>query len=127
MGSSDPDNSDNERLPKYEKFRKELLNKDYEFKLGMKFNSLLEFKDWSVLNGREIRIVKSSTTRVRVRVECRAKCGFVALCSKLGDKHTYQLKTWVRTHSCARVLENKSASSKWVSTNIVVEKRQSTN
>lgn len=75
---------------------KELLNKDYEFKLGMESNSLLEFKDairdWSVLNGREIRIVKSSTTRVRV--ECRAKCGFVALCSKVGDIHTYQLKTW---------------------------------
>ncbi|XP_058756990.1 uncharacterized protein LOC131630222 [Vicia villosa] len=124
LGSSDPDVSDNEKMPKYEKFRGELLNKDYEFKLGMEFNSLVEFKDaireWSVLNGREIRFVKNESTRVRV--ECRGKYGFTALCSKVGDKHTFQLKTWVGTHTCSRVLNNKSANSKWVS-KVVVEKR----
>ncbi|MCI21938.1 hypothetical protein A2U01_0043109, partial [Trifolium medium] len=30
LGSSDPDDSDKESGPKYEKFRKEQLNKDYE-------------------------------------------------------------------------------------------------
>lgn len=43
--SSDPDNSDHENGPKYAKFRKEQLNEKYEFKLGMEFNSLREFKD----------------------------------------------------------------------------------
>lgn len=61
LGSLDPDDSVNERMSKYEKFRGDLLNKDYEFKLGMKFNSLVEFKDsirdLSVLNGREINFV----------------------------------------------------------------------
>ncbi|XP_058761902.1 uncharacterized protein LOC131657970 [Vicia villosa] len=126
LDSSDPDESGDEKNPKYEKFRSELMNKDFKFKLGMEFNSLVEFKDaireWSVLNGREIRFVKNEN--YRVRVECKGKCGFLALCSKVGDRHTYQLKTWVGSHSCARVLNNKSANSKWVS-KLVVEKRKS--
>ncbi|XP_058783754.1 uncharacterized protein LOC131658483 [Vicia villosa] len=126
LGSSDPDDSDKETGPKYEKFRKEQLTKDYEFKLGMEFNALVEFKnairEWSVLNGREIKFVKND--KVRVRVECRSKCGFLAHVSKVGDRHTYQLKTWVGTHTCARVLNNKSANSQWVA-KAVVEKLHS--
>ena len=129
LESSDADESDMDdkpSKPKYEKFRSELLNKDFQFKLGMEFISLSEFKDairdWSVLNGREIRFVKNESCRVRV--ECQSKCGFLALCSKVGGSLTYQIKTWVGTHTCARVLNNKSANSKWVS-KLVVEKRKS--
>ncbi|XP_058756954.1 uncharacterized protein LOC131630180 [Vicia villosa] len=129
LDSSDADESDmgeKPSKPKYDKFRSELLNKDFQFKLGMEFKSLSEFKDaireWSVLNGREISFVKNES--YRVRVECKGKCGFLALCSKVGDSHTYQIKTWVGTHTCARVLNNKSANSKWVS-KLVVEKRKS--
>ncbi|KAI5386801.1 hypothetical protein KIW84_073084 [Lathyrus oleraceus] len=37
LDSSDPDESDDEKgeWPKFEKFRKELFNKDYQFKWGM--------------------------------------------------------------------------------------------
>ncbi|CAI8591544.1 unnamed protein product [Vicia faba] len=129
LESSDADESDMDdkpSKPKYEKFRSELLNKDFQFKLGMEFISLSEFKDairdWSVLNGREITFVKNES--YRVRVECKSKCGFLALCSKVGGSLIYQLKTWVGTHTCARVLNNKSANSKWVS-KLVVEKRKS--
>ncbi|CAI8605785.1 unnamed protein product [Vicia faba] len=129
LESSDADESDMDdkpSKPKYEKFRSELLNKDFQFKLGMEFISLSEFKDairdWSVLNGREITFVKNES--YRVRVECKSKCGFLALCSKVGGSLAYQLKTWVGTHTCARVLNNKSANSKWVS-KLVVEKRKS--
>jgi len=41
LDSSDLDDSDHEPWPTYEKFRKEQLNKDYQFR----FNSLLEFKN----------------------------------------------------------------------------------
>jgi len=62
LDSSDPNESDHERGPRYEKFRREQLNKDFEFRLGMKFNSLKEFKDaiieWNVLNGYEITFIK---------------------------------------------------------------------
>ena len=129
LESSDADESDMDdkpSKPKYEKFRSELLNKDFQFKLGMEFISLSEFKDairdWSVLNGREITFVKNES--YRVRVECKSKCGFLALCSKVGGSLTYQIKTWVGTHTCARVSNNKSANSKWVS-KLVVEKRKS--
>jgi len=35
LDSSDPDESDHEKGPEYEKFIKEQLNKKFEFKLGM--------------------------------------------------------------------------------------------
>ncbi|XP_058769641.1 uncharacterized protein LOC131643444 [Vicia villosa] len=109
------------KMPKYEKFMKEQLGRGYEFKLGMEFNSLVDFKDviieWSVLNGREITFVKNE--RDRVRVECKGKCGFLALCSKVGSSKTYQIKTWVGTYSCARVLNNGCAKSKWVAKSVV--------
>ncbi|XP_058756746.1 uncharacterized protein LOC131629959 [Vicia villosa] len=129
LDSEDVDDSDmgeKPSKPKYDNFRSELLNKDFQFKLGMEFKSLSKFKDaireWSVLNGREISFVKNES--YRVRVECKGKCGILALCSKVGDSHTYQIKTWVGTHTCARVLNNKSANSKWVS-KLVVKKRKS--
>lgn len=46
LGSSGPYDIITERHPKYEKFIRDLLNNDYEFKLGMEFNSLIEFKDF---------------------------------------------------------------------------------
>ncbi|XP_058733140.1 uncharacterized protein LOC131604734 [Vicia villosa] len=47
-----------------------------------------------------------------VRVECRAKCGFLKLCSKVGHKHAFAIKTIFDKHTCARVLDNRSASSR---------------
>jgi len=61
----------------------------------MKFNSLKEFKgaiiEWTVFNGYEITFVKNES--YMVRVVCKGNCGFLALCSKVGDMHTYQIKT----------------------------------
>lgn len=105
LDSSDPDESGDEEGPKFERFRKEKLNKDYKFKWGMEFNSLVDLRDaiceWSVLNGREITFTKNES--YRVRVECKAKCGFLVLCSKVDHKHTYAIKTLMDTHTCARV------------------------
>lgn len=109
MNNSDPDDSGSEKLPKYEKFIGKLMNKYFQFILGMEFSSLCELKDvireWFVLNRREIKFAKNES--YRIRVECRGKCGFLELCSKVGEIHTYQIKTWVGTHTCARVLNNK--------------------
>jgi hypothetical protein len=44
LDSSDPDASDSEKGIKYEKFRKEQLSKHFQFKLGMEFKSIKEFK-----------------------------------------------------------------------------------
>lgn len=59
----------------------------------------------------------------RVRVEYKAKCVFLVVCSKMGHKYTYAIKTLVNTHTCARILNNISASSKWMA-KVVVKKMQ---
>ncbi|XP_058781430.1 uncharacterized protein LOC131655613 [Vicia villosa] len=127
LESSDPDLSDSEKakVQKFEKFKKEHLNRDFKFQWGMEFNSLDEFRyairEWSVLNGRQITFVKNESDRVRV--VCRATCGFLMLCSKVGHKRTFAIKTIVDKHTCARVLDNKSANSRWVA-KIVLKKMQ---
>jgi hypothetical protein len=121
LGSSDPDASDDEKGPKYVKYRKEQLGKSYEFKLGMEFNSLDDFKDaireWNVLNRHHIKFLKN--VNIRVRAVCREECGYLAFCSKVGVSHTYQIKTYNKDHTCARVTKNKSASSKWVAKDVI--------
>ncbi|XP_058751092.1 uncharacterized protein LOC131624128 [Vicia villosa] len=125
LDSSDPDLSDEDKGHKFEKLKKEHFNKNFKFEWGMEFNSLDEFREaireWPVLNGREIKFVKNES--YRVRVECRAKCGFLILCSKVGHKHTFAIKTIFDKDACARVLDNRSASSRWVA-KAVVKKMQ---
>ena len=78
LNSSDLDNSEDEKGPRFEKFKKEKLNKNFKFKWGMEFNSLDDFREaireWTILNGREIKFVKNEG--YRVRVECKKKVIF---------------------------------------------------
>jgi len=65
--------------PKFCKFRPEDMNKEFKFKLGMKFGSLKDFKqalmEHSVLNGKEVKFVKND--QKRVRVVCKKKMWFL--------------------------------------------------
>ncbi|KAI5388074.1 hypothetical protein KIW84_073964 [Lathyrus oleraceus] len=67
LDNSDPDVSDDDNGPKFEKFRKDKLNKNFKFKWGMQFNYLDDFREaireCSVLNGREITFVKNESYR----------------------------------------------------------------
>lgn len=49
---SDSDESGDREGPKFERYRKKHLNKDYKFKWGMEFNSIVDFKEaireWSI-------------------------------------------------------------------------------
>ncbi|KAI5413836.1 hypothetical protein KIW84_058111 [Lathyrus oleraceus] len=45
LGSSAPDASDGEKEPKYPRFKMQDLDKNYKFKVGLKFISLEEFKE----------------------------------------------------------------------------------
>ena len=115
LDSSNPEESDHEGGPRYEKFRREQLNKNFEFRLGMEFNSLREFKDamieWNVLNGYQISFEKNESYRVRNVCKEEAlkkgekreerekkKCGYLCLCSKVGHRQTYQIKSYVKDH-----------------------------
>lgn len=121
FSSSDPDASDKEKDPKYPRFKMEDLDKNYKFKVGLEFVSLEEFKEAvtqrSMLKGRERQYVKND--KFRVRVICKSKCGFLALVSKVGNKHAYMMKRWVGTHTCDRILNNISVNSKWVAKSVV--------
>ncbi|KAK2357901.1 hypothetical protein QL285_095132 [Trifolium repens] len=67
LGSSDPDDSDEERGPRYERYRKEHMHQGYKWKFGLEFNSLQEFRDdvrdWSALKGLPVDWVKNESTR----------------------------------------------------------------
>src|SRR4051812_37796799 len=79
--------------PSLRGLRKSILTRTIN-KWGMEFNSLVDFKDairvWLVVNEREITFVKNESYRVRVK--CKAKCGFLVLYSKVGHKHTFAIK-----------------------------------
>ncbi|CAI8610899.1 unnamed protein product [Vicia faba] len=58
LDSSDPNISDDEKVPKFEKFKREHFDKNFKFEWDMELNFLGDFREeireWSVLNGREI-------------------------------------------------------------------------
>ena len=115
--------SDGENIPKYTKYKMDLMCKEFEFKIGMEFSSLEQFKEaimeHSVLNGKEVKFQKNDA--VRCRVVCKNKCGFLVLVSKCGGTHTFRVKTLVPQHTCGRVFDNKNANSKWVA-KVMVDK-----
>lgn len=68
-----PNESDEEKGKgqKFEKFTKEQLNKVYQFKHGMGFKSLDDFRDaireWSILNGKENIFMKNESGKCRMQ------------------------------------------------------------
>ncbi|XP_052734133.1 uncharacterized protein LOC108339256 [Vigna angularis] len=101
---------------KFKKYRKDDMNKNFRFELGMEFCSLKKFKnallEHSVLNGKEVKFVKNDLNRVRA--VCKNKCDFLIMASKVGGKQTFRVKTLVGRHSCGRVFGNKSANVNWI-------------
>jgi len=81
-----------------ERFRMEQLNKKIKLQVGMEFKSIKEFKEaiteWNALNGWELKFVKNN--KIGCIVICRNDCAFIALCSQIGEAHTYRIKTWYR-------------------------------
>ena len=45
----------------------------------------------------------------------------------MAHKHTFAIKTLVDTHTCARVLENKYANSRWVAKHVIKRLQSSDN
>lgn len=109
LESSDPDMLEDEKLPKFEKFRKEHLDKNFKFQWGMEFNSLDEFReairDWSVLNGRQIKFptVPSQASQVPTEFETTQPTNYFGditdeLLSSLPDIGTSQATTAESKH-----------------------------
>ncbi|XP_057443785.1 uncharacterized protein LOC130735933 [Lotus japonicus] len=98
------------------RFHAEDMRAEFNFKVGMEFTLLEEFKvaakDHSVLTGREIYFPKNDTTRVRAA--CKKDCKWVMLCSKVGGKQTFEIKTLSVPRTYAR-----NATSKFVAKKLV--------
>lgn len=124
---SEEDNTGLKKM-RYPVFKKEEFNKDYKFMIGLEFRSIGEFKEvmleYAVLNGRELKYKKNEPNRARL--VCKRDCGYETFCSRVGQTHTYRLKTYKGRHTCGRVFNNKNANSKWVS-KLVAERLMSTN
>ncbi|XP_057429555.1 uncharacterized protein LOC130722743 [Lotus japonicus] len=109
------------------RFHDEDMRAEFNFRVGMEFISLEEFKvaakDHAVLTGREIYFPKNDTTRVRAA--CKKDCKWVMLCSKVGGRQTFAIKTLSGPHTCARVFNNKNATSKFVAKKLVEKLRGS--
>ena len=91
------------------------MSPEFEFKKGMEFISIKQFKDavkeHDVLNGRETRYLKNEKTRCKITCKKSDSCWFILFCSKVAQKETYMIKTCKPKHTCGRVFKNKSAAS----------------
>ncbi|RYR59751.1 hypothetical protein Ahy_A05g025716 [Arachis hypogaea] len=71
------DSDDMIKKRRYPKYNEAEMSREYEFKVGLEFKSLGQFKDtireYALLNGRDIRYIKND--KVRCRVGCRGKKG----------------------------------------------------
>jgi hypothetical protein len=102
--------------PQYPVYKPPKKAKYIKFEIGMKFNSLEEFKnavtDYAVHGGHGIRFEKND--KVRVRAVCKKGCKWVAYAVKMVGEMTCQLRTLVNEHTCSRSYLNSRATSKWL-------------
>ncbi|XP_014506455.1 uncharacterized protein LOC106766223 [Vigna radiata var. radiata] len=117
---SDEDVRENKRhFPKY---KAEDMTRGFNFRLGMEFKSLKDFKsalqEHSVLNGKEVKFIKNDLKRVRA--VCKKGCGFLIMASKVGSSQTFRVKTLVG-YKCGRAFGSKSASVEWIA-QVLVDK-----
>uniref|UniRef100_A0A2N9EMB4 SWIM-type domain-containing protein n=1 Tax=Fagus sylvatica TaxID=28930 RepID=A0A2N9EMB4_FAGSY len=107
---------DDDVRPQYPVYKPPKKAKYIKFEIGMKFNSLQEFKnavtDYAVHGGHGIRFEKND--KVRVRAVCKKGCKWVAYAVKMAGEMTCQLRTFVNEHTCSRSYLNSRATSKWL-------------
>ncbi|XP_028770139.1 uncharacterized protein LOC114727614 [Neltuma alba] len=103
--------------------------KEFEFKLGMEFNSIQQFrealKEYCLLHRYDVEFLKNDKERCRVR--CKKKCGWLIIVSKVGGSMTFRVKTLGPKHTCGVTFNSRLATSKWVSDKIVDHMRMNKN
>ncbi|XP_028800308.1 TMV resistance protein N-like [Neltuma alba] len=123
------DDEDNKAITRYEKYNSAQMCKEFEFKLGMEFNSVQQFrevlKEYCLLHGYDVKFLKNDKERCRVR--CKKKCGWLILVSKVGGSMTFRVKTLGPKHTCGVTFNSRLATSKWVSNKIVDHMRMNKN
>jgi hypothetical protein len=107
---------DDDVRPQYPMYKPPKKAKYIKFEIGMKFNSLEEFKnvvtDYAIHGGHGIQFEKND--KVRVKAVCKKGCKWVAYAVKMAGEMTCQLRTFVNEHTCSRSYLNSRATSKWL-------------
>ncbi|RYR03986.1 hypothetical protein Ahy_B06g083482 [Arachis hypogaea] len=123
IDSYEGDSDDMIKKRRYPKYNEAEMSREYVFKVGLEFKSLSQFKDaikeHALLNGRDIRYIKSDKVRCRVGYRGKkGKCRWMAFASKVGGSDCFRLKTLNGKHTCGRDYSGRLASSSWVSQKI---------
>ncbi|XP_057803630.1 uncharacterized protein LOC131018964 [Salvia miltiorrhiza] len=97
-------------------YDKDCDHKRLKLQLGMQFKDVEECKSavklWAIMNGYNIRWVKSEFDRVKAI--CEKECPWKLYASTLTREPTCVIKTYVGEHDCVRPLHNRQATSGWI-------------
>ncbi|KAI4318311.1 hypothetical protein L6164_026098 [Bauhinia variegata] len=95
----------------------------------MQFSNLDQFKnvvkDYVVFEGKDVIFAKHDNTRYRVM--CAPTCPWTILCSWAHDLKSYQVETFIDTHSCPREMKLGCAITKWISEKLALYIRTNPN
>ena len=111
-------------LPKFQEFREDTDMADPKFKLGMVFSSGAVFKnairEYSIKACKELKFKVND--RNRVRAVCKDEsCKWVCYASEMKDTKTFQIRTYVPKHTCARTNKNRFCTATWMSNKYLEE------
>lgn len=101
----------------------------YKWTLGARFSSKEEFKEaisnYSVCNAKDLKFLKNDKTRVRVG--CKDGCPWVALCSKIPEEDTWQLRKLDDNHTCGHEFSIRFLNSEWLGKKLMPNVRENPN
>ncbi|XP_057808694.1 uncharacterized protein LOC131023167 [Salvia miltiorrhiza] len=90
--------------------------KTLKLQLGMRFADVAECKEtvklWAIVNGHNIKWVKSEAYRIQAK--CEAGCPWNLYASKLTREPTCVIKKYVGKHECVRPIYNRQVTSAWI-------------
>ncbi|XP_015947143.2 uncharacterized protein LOC107472099 [Arachis duranensis] len=100
---------------------------ELHLEVGMKFGTKWEFREavreYTIQEGRSIKIVKNDN--IRCRAVCKVKeCPWVAYASRDHEDTCWQIKTFNDDHTCPREDKNRAANRNWVCSKLVKKVRK---
>ncbi|XP_057779669.1 uncharacterized protein LOC130998255 [Salvia miltiorrhiza] len=97
-------------------YNKECDHKKLKLQLGMRFTDVAECKDavklWAIVNGHNIKWVKSE--EYRIQAKCEPGCPWKLYASKLTREPTCVIKRYVGKHECVRPIHHRQVTSVWI-------------
>ncbi|KAH6817671.1 hypothetical protein C2S51_001274 [Perilla frutescens var. frutescens] len=97
-------------------YAKNCDHKTLKFEIGMRFRDYKECRDavklWAILNGYNIKWMKSGGHKLQAR--CEDNCSWRLYASTLTKELTFIIKTYHEKHTCVRATRNIQENSQWI-------------